>query len=84
MGQDELVAAHVRALIRSGELKPGDRLPWTHEQLAELLGVNRNSVYWGLTTLRRERLIIGVRGGRAVVAGTNEDANGEDSVTEEL
>lgn len=85
MRQDELVAAHVRALIKSGELRPGDRLPWTQAELAELLSVNRNSVFWGLATLRSEGLIIGVQGGRAVVARWNEpEASGDDEVTEAL
>lgn len=67
MRQDERVAAHVRALIEAGELNPGDRLP-TQAELADQLGVNRNSVFWGLATLRAEGIIIGVQGGRAVVA----------------
>lgn len=72
MRQDERVAAHVRALIeaglKSGDLKPGDKLPFTQAELAEQLGVNRNSVFWGLATLRAEGIIIGIQGGRAVVA----------------
>jgi DNA-binding FadR family transcriptional regulator len=83
--QDELVAAHVRALIetglREGELRPGDKLPFTQGELAAALGVNRNSVYWGLTTLRREGLIIGVQGGRAVIApaGSGPEDDGDDA-----
>lgn len=72
MRQDERVAAHVRALIeaglKSGTIKPGDRLPFTQAELADQLGVNRNSVFWGFATLRAEGVIIGVQGGRAVVA----------------
>src|SRR5688572_13161595 len=72
MRQDERVAAHVRALIdaslRSGEIKYGDKLPFTQAELAEQLGVNKNSVFWGLAALRAEGIIIGVQGGRAVVA----------------
>lgn len=84
MRQDELVAAHVRALINSGELQPGDKLP-TQAEIAESLGVNRNSVFWGLAALRSEGVIIGVRGGRAVVAKRGEaEASGDAEVTEEL
>ena len=85
--QDELVAAHVRALIeaglRKGELRPGDKVPFTQAELAERLGVNRNSVYWGLAALRAEGLIIGVQGGRAVIArrglGRGDDDAGDAS-----
>jgi DNA-binding FadR family transcriptional regulator len=93
MRQDELVAAHVRGLIESGKIKPGDKLPFTQAELAEILGVNKNSVFWGLATLRAEGVIIGVQGGRAVVpkspAGSgpepiDPDASAEDEETKEL
>jgi len=62
------VRALIEAGLRKGELHPGDKVPFTQAELAERLGVNRNSVYWGLAALRAEGLIIGIQGGRAVIA----------------
>ena len=46
----EDVTLHIMELIRSGELRPGDRLP-AERQLAESLGVSRVSLREGLRTL---------------------------------
>jgi GntR family transcriptional regulator, transcriptional repressor for pyruvate dehydrogenase complex len=45
-----LVVAQIRALIESGELKAGDKLP-TERSLAEQLGVSRSSVREALSAL---------------------------------
>lgn len=86
MRQDEIVAAHVRAQIRSGELKPGDRLP-TQAEMAVALGVNKNSVFWGCAALRADGIIVSVQGGRAVVSARAvqivADGNGRAALAEE-
>ena len=46
----QLVIDHVRGEILHGNLKPGDRLPGERE-LAEQLGISRNSVREGLRIL---------------------------------
>jgi GntR family transcriptional repressor for pyruvate dehydrogenase complex len=46
----EIVVQHVRGLIESGELRPGDRLP-PERELAVQLGVSRPSVRAGLRSL---------------------------------
>jgi GntR family transcriptional repressor for pyruvate dehydrogenase complex len=46
----EIVVRHVRGLIESGELRPGDRLP-PERELAVQLGVSRPSVRAGLRSL---------------------------------
>jgi DNA-binding FadR family transcriptional regulator len=82
MRKDEMVAAHVRALIASRRLKPGDKLP-TQQELADELNVSKNAVFWGLTSLRAEGLIIGIQGGRARVAGVaNEEPSAEETLSE--
>lgn len=52
----ERVAAHLRALIQRGKLKPGDRLP-TERELAAELGVSRPSVRSALQQLAAMGLV---------------------------
>jgi GntR family transcriptional regulator, transcriptional repressor for pyruvate dehydrogenase complex len=49
-GSTGQVVAHVRTLIESGQLKPGDRLP-AERDLATLIGVSRPTVRAGLRAL---------------------------------
>lgn len=52
----EQVAAEIRRAIAEGEAKPGDRLP-PARHLAAVLGVNTNTVFRALRTLRDEGLL---------------------------
>jgi len=58
------VAAALRRAISDGEVNPGDRLPPARD-LAAVLGVNSNTVFRALHTLRDEGLLDFSRG-RAV------------------
>ncbi|MEH0844703.1 GntR family transcriptional regulator [Micromonospora sp. CPCC 205711] len=55
------------AKIRSGEFKPGDKLPST-SQLAEIYGVSNNTAYRALVILHDRELIIGRQGRGTYVA----------------
>jgi GntR family transcriptional regulator len=64
----EQVASAVRRAIAEGEAKPGDRLPAARD-LAAVLGVNTNTVFRGLRTLRDEGLLEFRRGRGVTVSG---------------
>jgi GntR family transcriptional regulator len=64
----EQVAAAIRRAIADGEAGPGDRLPPARD-LAAVLGVNANTVFRGLRTLRDEGLLEFRRGRGVTVAG---------------
>jgi GntR family transcriptional regulator len=64
----EQVAAAIRREIAQGEAKPGDRLPPARD-LAAVLGVNANTVFRGLRTLRDEGLLEFRRGRGVTVTG---------------
>ena len=64
----EQVAAAVRRAIAEGEAAPGDRLP-PAKDLAAVLGVNANTVFRGLRTLRDEGLLEFRRGRGVTISG---------------
>lgn len=64
----EQVAAAIRRAIADGEAGPGDRLPSARD-LAAVLGVNANTVFRGLRTLRDEGLLEFRRGRGVTVSG---------------
>ena len=53
--------------IKSGELKPGDKLPST-SQLAQMYGVSNNTAYRALAILHDRELIFGQQGRGTYVA----------------
>ncbi|MGX1612822.1 GntR family transcriptional regulator [Micromonospora chalcea] len=61
------IANDIAAKIKSGELKPGDRLPSTRE-LAETYGVHMNTVYRAMSLLHDRELITGQPGRGTYVA----------------
>jgi GntR family transcriptional regulator len=65
------VAAQIRRAIADGEAGPGERLPLA-EDLAAVLGVNKNTVLRALHILRDEGLLEFRRGRGITVAGTPE------------
>jgi GntR family transcriptional regulator len=64
----EQVAAAIRRAIADGEAGPGDRLP-PAKDLAAVLGVNANTVFRALRTLRDEGLLEFRRGRGVTVTG---------------
>jgi GntR family transcriptional regulator len=63
------VAAEIRRAIADGEAKPGERLPPAID-LADVLGVNKNTVIRALHILRDEGLLDFTRGRGVRVVGT--------------
>jgi len=64
----EQVAAAIRRAIADGEARPGERLPPARD-LAAVLGVNANTVFRALRTLREEGLLEFRRGRGVSVTG---------------
>jgi DNA-binding transcriptional regulator YhcF (GntR family) len=64
----EQVAAAIRRAITEGEAGPGERLPPARD-LAAVLGVNSNTVFRALRTLREEGLVEFRRGRGVSVTG---------------
>jgi GntR family transcriptional regulator len=65
------VASAIRRAIADGEAKPGERLPPARD-MAAVLGVNTNTVFRALRTLRGEGLLEFRRGRGVTVVGTSE------------
>ena len=63
----ERVAEHVRRLIETGELHPGDRLP-AERELARALGVSRPTVRSGLKALEAMGVVHSRRGAGTFIA----------------
>ena len=63
------VAAEIRRAIAEGEAGPGERLPLAQD-LAAVLGVNKNTVLRALHILRAEGLLDFQRGRGITVAGS--------------
>ncbi|MFJ3718835.1 winged helix-turn-helix domain-containing protein [Streptomyces sp. NPDC090057] len=68
------VADELRARIRSGDLRPGQRMP-TQAKLADEFGVERGAVRQALRILQSEHLLTGVsKGAPAIVAALAQQA----------
>jgi GntR family transcriptional regulator len=65
------VAAEIRKAIAEGEAGPGDRLPLAKD-IADVLGVNKNTVLRALHILRDEGLLEFRRGRGVTVVGAPE------------
>ena len=63
----KLISEHIRALIRAGELKPGDQLP-TQNELAAQFECSIQPVKWALRELEIEGLIATQQGLGSFVA----------------
>jgi DNA-binding GntR family transcriptional regulator len=67
----ERVAADIRRRVASGELPPGTRLP-AAKDIAEEMGVSRNTVNKAMTQLRHEGIVEGRPGYGTFVRGASE------------
>jgi GntR family transcriptional regulator len=65
------VAAEIRRAIADGEAAPGERLPLVND-IAAVLGVNKNTVLRAMHILRDEGLLEFTRGRGITVSGTPE------------
>lgn len=82
VSREELVNI-LRERIRSGDLRPGDQLPYTQVLMAEY-GVSRSTVYEALRKLTEEKLIVGRQGvARYVASPEAEESSQEFVVTPE-
>jgi GntR family transcriptional regulator, transcriptional repressor for pyruvate dehydrogenase complex len=70
----EVIVEQIRQLMRTGQLKPGDRLP-AERELCEYFGVSRVTVREALRMLESSGLVeirVGARGGAFVTTPTSE------------
>ena len=67
LGARERVENHVRRLIETGDLHPGDRLP-AERELARALGVSRPTVRSGLKALAAMGVVRSRRGAGTFIA----------------
>ncbi|WP_117211456.1 winged helix-turn-helix domain-containing protein [Allorhizocola rhizosphaerae] len=68
MSKFEKLAADIRQQIRTGQLKPGDRLP-SISRLREIYGVSYGTIRSAMLVLKAESLIIGHPGEAVYVCG---------------
>jgi DNA-binding FadR family transcriptional regulator len=69
----ERIASEIRERIKSGDLKPGDKLPSTSELCAQY-GVSTQVIRSVMLTLRAEGLVEGHQGRGVYVRDRNADA----------
>jgi DNA-binding GntR family transcriptional regulator len=81
VSRDELVDS-LRKRIRSGDLRPGDQLPFTAELMAEY-GVSRSTVYEAIRDLTKEGLIRGRQGVARYVASPESEETSQEFVVNE-
>lgn len=79
----EQVAAEIRRAIANGEAVPGERLPSAID-LAEVIGVNKNTVMRALHILRDEGLLDFTRGRGIRVVATPSKSNLQSRINELL
>src|ERR1700760_982372 len=79
----EQVAAAIRRAIAEGEAGPGERLPPARD-LAAVLGVNANTVFRALRTLREEGLVEFRRGRGVSVTGAGPQRSAVVAMAREL
>lgn len=77
------IADDLRSEIRSGRLRPGDRLPSSSE-LCERYGVAHMTVRNGLQVLRSEGLIYGIQGVGSFVREPGEGGAAQSDVSRQL
>jgi len=66
------IADNIRQFIATERLKPGDHLP-TVRELAQWLGINRNTVVRAYLELEQEKVVVSRRGGGTIVTMNTDD-----------